>query len=177
MSTTQPHPISQEDFRRIVGRFTTGVTVVTTCTAGTLHGMTANSFASLSLDPLLVLICVDRDARMHDLLHRTGTFAITVLAADQADASVWFASPRRPTGTDQFDGFDWRPAPVTGCPVLTGGLAWLDCRITATHDGGDHTIFVGEVLALGEGSGVEPLVWHAGTYRRLQPEHPGQPTA
>ena len=166
MSTTQPQ-ISQEDFRRTVGRFTTGVTVVTTCSEGTLHGMTANSFASLSLDPLLVLICVDRAARMHDLLDENGMFAVTVLAADQTDASVWFASPSRPSGTDQFDGFDWRPGPVTGCPILTGGVAWLDCRVTAAHDGGDHTIFVAEVLGLGEGGGVEPLVWHAGGYRRL----------
>jgi flavin reductase len=169
VSAAQPSPVNPQDFRRTVGRFTTGVTVVTTCKDDTLHGMTASSFASLSLDPLLVLVCVDRTAGMHELLPETGTFAVTILSADQAEASVWFASPRRPSGTDQFDGVEWERAPVTGCPVLKGGVAWLDCRVVSAHDGGDHTIFVGEVLDLGEGGGREPLVWYSGAYQRLRP--------
>jgi flavin reductase len=165
---TSPAAPSAEAFRRTVGLFTTGVTVVTTCHEGTLHGMTANAFASVSLDPLLVLVCVDRSAGMHDLLPDSGTFAVSVLAAGQERESVWFASPRRPAGTDQFDAVDWQPAPVGGCPVLTGAVAWLDCRVTEMHAAGDHTIFLGEVVALGTGDGVAPLIYFGGGYRALE---------
>lgn len=174
MSAPQPAvpPPTPEAFRRAMGRFATGVTVVATCLDDVVHGMTANAFASVSLDPLLVLVCVDRTAGMHDLLPRSGRFAVTVLAADQADASIWFASPRRPAGTDQFDGVAWAPAPVTGCPIVAGGVAWFDCRLNATHPAGDHTIYVGEVLAVGEGPVDDPLVWFDGGYRALE-EHAG----
>jgi flavin reductase len=158
---------SQRAFRDIAGRFTTGVTVIATCSGEILHGMTANAFASVSLDPLLVLVCVDRTAGMHELLPESRTFAVSILAAEQAAASVWFASRRRPHGTDQFDGVEWTPAPITGCPVLTGCVAWMDCRLVAAHPAGDHTVFVAEVVDLGEGTGVEPLVWFGGGYRTL----------
>jgi flavin reductase len=163
---TARHP-TPEAFRRTVGLFATGVTVVTTCHEGILHGMTANAFCSISLEPLLVLVSVGREAGMHDLLPRSGTFAITVLAAGQEQESAWFASPRRPAGTDQFDGVDWAPAPHSGCPLLTGGLAWLDCRLTDVHEAGDHSLFLGEVLDLGTGRGTEPLLYFGGAYRSL----------
>jgi flavin reductase len=171
--TTPPDPaISPDVFRRTVGLFATGVTVVTTCHDGILHGMTANAFASVSLDPLLVLVCVDRQAGMHDLLPTSGRFAVSVLAAGQERESTWFASPRRPAGTDQFDDVDWRPAPASGCPILTGGVAWLDCRVTELHPGGDHSIFLGEVVDLGTGEGVEPLLYFGGGYRALAAADP-----
>jgi flavin reductase len=162
--TTPPTP---EEYRRAVGRFATGVTVVATCHGDILHGMTANAFTSVSLDPLLVLVCVDREAGMHGLLPQSGRFAISILAAGQESESIWFASPRRPSGTDQFDEVDWEPAPVTGCPVVAGSVAWLDCRLTDAHEAGDHTIYIGEVLAVGPGEGAEPLVYYESGYHGL----------
>jgi flavin reductase len=166
---TTPPP-TPDEFRHAVGRFATGVTVVASCHGDILHGMTANAFASVSLDPLLVLVCVDRSAGMHDLLPAAGTFAVSVLAADQQGESIWFASPRRPAGTDQFDDVAWSRAPVTGCPVLEGSVAWLDCRLVASHEAGDHTIYVGEVLAVGHDPDREPLLYYASSYRSVAPE-------
>jgi flavin reductase len=159
--------IDLEEFRRTLGLFATGVTVITTRHDDILHGMTANAFASLSLDPALVLVCVDQEARMHELLPRAKTFAVTVLAAEQEHLSEWFAYSRRPTGQDQFHEVDWRAAPATGNPILTGGLAWADCRVTETHAGGDHSIFLGEVLDLGVLRDGDPLLFFAGRYHRL----------
>lgn len=163
-----PRELSPDEFRRTLSSFATGVTVVTTTVGGILHGMTANAFASVSLDPLLVLVCVDRTAGMHELLPRARAFAVTVLAADQIELSVWFASRRRPSGQDQFSGIGWHPAPVTGCPVLSGGLAFVDCRLTTVHDGGDHSIFLGRVVELGGlRQDARPLIWYGGGYHRL----------
>lgn len=155
-------------FRRTVGLFASGVTVVTTQVDGILHGMTANAFCSVSLDPLLVLVCVDREAGLHGLLQRASGFAVTVLAAGQEDTSRWFASSRRPAGQDQFDAQRWRPAPHTGAPVLTDGLAYLDCRRFQSHEAGDHTICIGEVLDVGTLDGEDPLIWYQGAYGHLQ---------
>lgn len=159
--------VDAAEFRRTVGLFASGVTVVTTQVDGILHGMTANAFCSVSLDPLLVLVCVNREAGLHGLLERSGQFAITVLAAGQEGVSRWFASSRRPAGQDQFDDQRWRPAPHTGAPVLTDGLAYLDCRLHQAHQAGDHTVCIGQVLALGPLDGTEPLVWYQGRYAGL----------
>ena len=155
------------EYRRTAGLFATGVTVVTTAVDDILHGMTANAFASLSLDPLLVLVCVDRRAGLHELLVRAGAFAVTILAEDQEATARWFASPHRPDGRDQFDGWDWVPGPSSGSPLLQGGSAYLDCRLRTVHDGGDHSIFLGSVHALGPLGGGAPLLWYDGAYRRL----------
>ena len=148
--------------------FATGVTVVSTNVDGVLHGMTANAFASVSLDPLLVLVCVDREAGMHGLLPEAQGFAVTVLSAEQEELSAWFASSDRPGGADQFADLSWEPAPVSGSPVLCEGVAYVDCRVTERHAGGDHSIFLGEVVDLGvlrpDG---EPLLYFGGRYRRL----------
>lgn len=154
-------------FRTVAGRFATGVTVVSTAAGETVHAMTVNAFASLSLDPLLVLVCLDRDATMHELLGRSGSFAVTVLARQQERLSLHFASSGRPQGHGQFEDVPWRPSPVSGAPLLEGGLAWMDCTVTAVHDGGDHSIFVGRVDDMGLGEPDEPLVFFAGGYRRL----------
>lgn len=159
--------VDADEFRRTVGLFASGVTVVTTHVDGILHGMTANAFCSVSLDPLLVLVCVDREAGLHGLLERSARFAVTVLAAGQEDASRWFASKRRPGGQDQFDHHRWRPAPQTGAPVLTDGLAYLDCRLHQAHQAGDHTVCIGEVLDVGALDGTEPLIWYGGRYTGL----------
>ncbi len=148
--------------------FATGVTVVTTNVGGVVHGMTANAFASVSLDPLLVLVCVDRQASMHGLLPQAEGFAVTILSAEQQRLSGWFASGERPTGEDQFAGISWHPAPVTGCPVLSEGVAFVDCLVHERHEGGDHSIFLGRVVDLGAlRTDVDPLLFYAGAYRRL----------
>lgn len=162
--------IDASAFRRTAGLFATGVTVVTTHSEGTLHAMTANAFCSVSLDPLLVLVCIDVQTRMHTLLPRSGSFAVTVLSAEQERLARWFASSARPLGEAQFDGVPWQPAPGSGAPVLTRGLAYLDCRVTDVHPGGDHAVVLGAVMAMGELEGVEPLVWYRGGYRRLSPD-------
>jgi len=162
-----PSRVDTAAFRRTVGRFATGVTVVTTVVDGVAHGMTANAFSSLSLDPLLVLVCVDRSAGLHERVTRAGTFAICVLAEGQEALSRRFAA-RHPAGAGgQFEGVATVPAPVTGSPLLEGGLVYLECRLSAVHPGGDHSIFVGEVLAAGELGGTEPLLWFEGGYHRL----------
>ena len=160
-------PVDPVAFRTAVGRFATGVTVVTTVVDGVAHGMTANAFASVSLDPLLILVCVDRATRLHDLLPQAGSFAVTVLADAQEPVSRWFASASRLPGDDQFAGIPWHPAPGSGAPILDEGLAWLDCRLHAVHDGGDHVIFVGEVTGLGLLTDDPPLLWFSGRYRHI----------
>lgn len=163
--------ISADEFRRTVGMFATGVTVVSTNVDGVVHGMTANAFASVSLDPLLVLICVDREAGMHALLPEAGAFAATILSAEQEDLSAWFASGDRPAGHDQFGDVAWDPAPVTGSPVLCDGVAYVDCRVTERHEGGDHSIFLAEVVDLGVlRPDADPLLYYGGRYRRLLAE-------
>ncbi|QFZ24546.1 flavin reductase family protein [Saccharothrix syringae] len=148
--------------------FATGITVLTT--GGEFaHGMTANAFSSVSLDPPLVMCCVARTAVMHSAITGAGHFAVSILGADQESTARYFADRRRPRGPGQFTGVDWRPGPHTGAPLLGGASAWLECRLTHAHEGGDHTIFVGEVLAAGAAPGAGPLLFFGGGYRRVAP--------
>jgi flavin reductase (DIM6/NTAB) family NADH-FMN oxidoreductase RutF len=155
-------------FKAALGRFATGITVVTTLQDGVPHAMTANAFTSVSLDPPLVLVCVDKGVRMHDAILACGSWAASVLTADQRELAERFARSGREL-LSQFDGVPTYPAPKTGCPVIENALSWLECRTWATHDGGDHTIVVGEVLSLGvhDLSAPDALVYLAGGYRKL----------
>lgn len=163
-------PLDPEVFRETMGRFTTGVTVVTTATP---HGMTANAVASVSLDPLLVLVCVDRTAAMADQLPRAAVFGVSMLAADQEDLSWRFADPDREFGASEFDGVEVAHG-VTGVPLLVGALATLECEVEEVHPGGDHVIVVGRVLAAEVGRDAPPLTWFRSTYGTLDPpEHVG----
>ncbi len=161
-------PVDPADFRAVLGRFTTGITVVTTLQDGVPHAMTASAFTSVSLDPPLVLVCVDKGVRMHDAILSCGSWAASVLAADQQPLAERYARSGRDLFT-QFDGVPTVAAPKTGCPVITGSLSWLECRTWAVYDGGDHTIVVGEVLSLGldDPAGPEALVYLTGGYRRI----------
>ena len=159
--------LDSERFRQVAGRFATGVTVVTTVGEGAVRGMTVNAFASVSLDPLLVLVSVDRQASMHELIERHGVFAVTVLSAEQEALSRYFASPGRAEGAAQFADVACDAAPSSGSPVIRGGLAWLDCRVAAAHAAGDHTLFVGEVVVLGGPFEGEPLVFYGTDYFTL----------
>jgi flavin reductase (DIM6/NTAB) family NADH-FMN oxidoreductase RutF len=163
-----PSDPTSREFRDSVGTFTTGITVVTARSERAGHGMTANAFASVSLDPLLVLVCVVREAMMHKVLEEVGRFAVSVLAADQEDLARYFSDSGRPSGMAQFLPVAWRPGPVTGAPLLEGALAWLECDVEAAYPGGDHSVFLGRVRwverARPDG---DPLLYFGGRYRRL----------
>jgi flavin reductase (DIM6/NTAB) family NADH-FMN oxidoreductase RutF len=157
-------------FRAAMGSFPTGVTVVTvTSDDGTMHGMTVNSFSSVSLDPTLVLVCLNETSRGVGLIERAGAFAVNVLSAGQQDVSRWFANRHRPAGSTMFDGVPFEPG-VTGCPVLAGAVASFDCRLRQSHRAGDHLIVLGEVVALVHRPDLAPLIFHAGTYKSLEHE-------
>jgi flavin reductase (DIM6/NTAB) family NADH-FMN oxidoreductase RutF len=152
--------------RRAMGTFATGVTVVTVGGA-TPHGMTANSFTSVSLDPPLLLVCVQREAIMHSSLAAAGLFAVSVLGASQERVARHFANGRRPLGKEQFDFVDWRPGPLTGAPLIVGALAWFECELGRCYDGGDHTIFLGNLLWLDHQSGQDALLFLHGRFGQL----------
>ena len=155
-------------FREAMGEFPTGVTVVTVASGhGTMHGMTVNSFSSVSLDPMLVLVCLNETSCGLGLIERAGAFAVNVLSAGQQDVSRRFANRDRPPGPAMFDGVPFEPG-VTGCPVLAGTTASFDCRLRQSHRAGDHLIVLGEVVALVHRPQLEPLVFHAGTYKALE---------
>ncbi len=160
---------TSEAFRRTMARFATGVTVMTTTVDGEPHGMTANAVSSVSLEPLLVLVCVERGTAMCDLLDVSGVFALSILAADQVELSTRFADPKRGSGAGQFEGVATSVA-ETGAPLLDGVVGWIDCRVWATYDGGDHHIVVGEVQAIGVGEGDrDALVYFRSTYTTTAP--------
>jgi flavin reductase (DIM6/NTAB) family NADH-FMN oxidoreductase RutF len=148
--------------RRIFGRFATGVTVVTTRRGDQLHGMTANAVTSLSLDPPLVLVAVDKRAGIHPVLHEGQCFALSILAADHEHLSRRFAR----SGPKEFGDLNVTTA-VTGAPILADALAWVDCRIVEVLPGGDHDIFIGEILAGGHKEHGQPLLYFAGKYRKI----------
>lgn len=155
------------EHRRVVGRFATGVTVVTTVLDGVRHAMTCNSFTSVSLDPVLVLFCADKTARFHDAVLDTGHWAVSVLGRAHVQASRAFAARGRDLDR-QWEGVGAVPGAVTGAPVLAGVLAALECRTVRTMDAGDHTVVLGEVLALSEPDpDADPLLYFGGRYRTL----------
>lgn len=153
--------IEQDTFRRVLGHFASGVTVVTVAHENTLHGITVSSFASLSLHPPLVLICIDKLVGSHATLQAAGHFAVNILAEDGEDLSRHFAS-REP---DKFKGIAYQPG-SNGDPLLDKALATIECRITQQADGGDHTIFMGEVLAAATKPG-KPLIYYRSGYHEL----------
>ena len=155
-------------FRRVAGTFATGVTVVTVeREPGQVHGMTANSFTSVSLDPLLVSVCVDHDARLLSFLKAQRRFGVSILGVGQQELSQHFAKGEQTPEAEQRLGirFVWTP---DGVPLLEEALAHLACIVVAEYPAGDHTIFVGEVDSMDCREG-EPLLFHRGQYRRLAP--------
>jgi flavin reductase (DIM6/NTAB) family NADH-FMN oxidoreductase RutF len=159
--------LSPELFRRVMGSFATGVTVVTVQREpGKVHGMTANSFTSVSLDPLLILVCVDQNAQLLSFLKNARRFGVNILRSDQQALSEHFAKPHPPPEEERQLNvqFEWAPS---GIPLLAGSLAQLTCNVAAQYMAGDHTIFIGEVESMREGDG-EPLLYHRRKYRELQ---------
>lgn len=149
-------------FRQLMGRFTTGVVVLTARTAdGRQQGMTVNSLASVSLEPPLILVSIDHQADMHQTLTTTPHFALNILAAPQEGISRRFAGNRE----GRFDGIGWQPSPL-GLVWIDGALAHLECERVALHEAGDHTILVGKILAGATGDG-RPLCYYRGGYASL----------
>jgi N-acetyl-1-D-myo-inositol-2-amino-2-deoxy-alpha-D-glucopyranoside deacetylase len=160
---------SPDAFRAAMGRFLTGVAVMTTEVDGAPHGMTANAISSVSLTPPLVLVCVERTAHMADAVAAAGRFALSFLSEDQAALSDRFADPSRGEGEVEFAGVEYRTA-ATGARVLAGVTGFVDCRVASITVAGDHLIVVGEVVALGTGGeAAAPLAYFRGGYGGYRP--------
>jgi flavin reductase (DIM6/NTAB) family NADH-FMN oxidoreductase RutF len=153
------HERDPELFREVFGRFATGVAVITSAGPAGTGGMTANALCSLSLEPLLALVCFENSARTLPIVREAGRFAVNVLAAGQADLAGVFAS--KLPESEKLDGVAHRLE--HGVPVIDGSLAWAVCLLRELIAGGDHTIGIGEVIAMGLGAG-DPLLWYAGRY-------------
>lgn len=152
-------------FRRVLGHFPTGVTVVAAAPDGRPAGMTVGSFFSISLDPPLVGFCVDRGSSSWPDIEPAGAFAVSVLGAGQSDVSNHFAR----TAGDRFDGVAWR-AGITGSPILEDALAHIECATEQVVDAGDHWIVIGRVVDLDVGRDGTPLLFFKGGYGRFEPE-------
>ena len=160
--------VDADAYRRVVGHFATGVTVVTTCDDGRHVAMTANSFTSVSLDPVLVLVAIDKRARFHASVLSSSAFAVNVLASDQEDVSRWFAQRGRPDDHEQIERWPFRVGSASGAAIFDGVLAALECTAWATYDGGDHTLLVGSVVDMTtERPDAAPLLYFKGAYRSL----------
>lgn len=154
--------VDPQAFRNALRRFASGVTIVTVGHNGELHGMTASSFASVSLEPPLILVCLDRESRTRALILEKGSFAVNILSGDQEEVSRSFS--RR--GIKPFDRLAHRMG-TRGDPVLDGAIAWIECRLDQMIEAGDHDIFVGEVLACDDRPG-NPLLYYDQAYRSLK---------
>ena len=163
--TTGRTTFSGQEFRQAVGSFATGVTVLSVG-GEDIHGMTANAFTSVSLDPPSVLCCVAHSAVMYKAITSAGHFGVSIMEAGQEGLARFFADKKRPLGPSQFTGVDWVPGPRTGAPLLSGSLAWLECELSAAHDIGDHTVFIGDVVASSRGDGADGLVFFGGAFHR-----------
>jgi flavin reductase (DIM6/NTAB) family NADH-FMN oxidoreductase RutF len=157
--------IEPAEFRRVLGHWATGVTIIATVTpAGEPCGLTANAFASVSLEPPLVLVCLEHGADTCAALLNADVFSVNFLSADSEAISRRFAGSDVP---GKFRDVTYRRG-ASGAPILEDALAWVDCRVHATHESGDHTIFVGAVLDAGARDG-DPLLYFRGRYGRLAP--------
>jgi flavin reductase (DIM6/NTAB) family NADH-FMN oxidoreductase RutF len=160
------HDAERRRFRDLMARFATGVSVVAARHGPLLAGMTANAIATISIDPPLMMASIAQKAETHGAIIGSHAFAISILAEDQQALAECFALPTTAEKLTGFCGATWHEA-ETGSPVLDGALAFFDCRLSARHDGGDHTIFIGEIVAAGFREDAEPLLWYASGYHRL----------
>ncbi len=160
-------PTDWNTFREAMRRFATGVAIMTVRDGNAIHGMTANAFTSVSKDPMLMLVCVMKDSITHDMVSRGKNFALNILGAHQRHLAQRFAKQIVPP-LDPFFDIQHHPA-VTGAPIFDDCASYVDCHVAAAHDGGDHTIFVGQVEAAGLGKSREPLLlWVHGDYHSVE---------
>jgi flavin reductase len=157
---------SATEFRKAMGSFATGVTIITVDLGGEVHGMTANAVASVSLNPLMVLVCVDQTASTHAHLHARKRFGINVLSAEQRSLSEYYARAERSQEQAEREAGARFDRTAHGTPVLHGALAYLECRLSHAQEAGDHTIFIAEVEAVVVRPGP-PLLFFQGKYRQI----------
>jgi len=158
-------PVTADEYRNAMSRFASGVTVVSTKDAeGKLHGITVSAFCSVSLTPPMVLICIEKITTSHHAFEESGVFVVNILSSSQSWVSEKFADPL----TDKFEGVDFTIG-LEGVPILVDALASLECRITFSYHGGDHSIFVGQVENVNVGEG-EPLIYFQGGYGTIAGE-------
>lgn len=151
--------MDDRQFRTAMGKFATGVTVIATEVDGNVHGMTANAFMSVSLDPRLVVISIGEKARILEKVKQSKTFSVNILAANQQELSMIFAGQLKEHREVEFDRLD-------GKPVLNGAVAQIACEVSAEHLEGDHTLFIGKVTDI-HLEDAEPLIFYSGKYRAL----------
>jgi len=150
----------------LMGHFATGVTVVAARHGPLLAGMTANAIATISVDPPILMASIARKAETHGAIIGSHAFSVSVMADDQQALAECFAERTTATKLTRFCDAAWHEA-ETGSPILEGALAYFDCRLSERHDGGDHTIFLGEIVAAGYREDTAPLLWYGSAYRRL----------
>lgn len=163
-----PAGIDPRLFRRVFGRFATGVTIITTTAGGHDHAMTANSVTSVSIEPLQVLACVHVDSRFHDAVLASGVWGVSILPSSARGTADWLATRGRPLH-GQLERVPFTRGAQTGVPLLDDALAHLECRTTAVHPAGDHAIVVGQVVGLAATDEPNPaLIFYRGEYRSLE---------
>jgi flavin reductase (DIM6/NTAB) family NADH-FMN oxidoreductase RutF len=156
-------PITREQFFSLMASFASSVTVITSKGPdGVIRGLTATAFSSVSLDPRLCMVGVDNRSESVATITESGTFVVNILANDQEEISRRFASKL----PDKYEGIAYRLGPETGAPILEGVLAWIECKVYEVAAGGDHTIFIGEILD-GTANEGTPLLYFRGQYRQL----------
>lgn len=158
----------QVQLRAMMARFATGVAVVAARHGPLLAGMTANAIASVSIDPPLMVASISRKSETHVAIVGSHSYAVSVLADDQRALADCFAQSTTAGKLQRFCDAAWHEA-ETGSPILEGAIAFFDCRLVAQQPGGDHSLFVGEIVAAGFDEGAEPLIWYGSRYRRLAP--------
>ncbi len=157
--------VEPETLRRVMRSWATGISIVSSADEQLRHGMTVTSFTSVSLDPPLVLVSLERSTRTHGLVKRSGIFAVTLLREGQQSVSHRFGGWET-EHTNRYDGLSTRTE-VTGSPILRDCLAYLDCRVVSDYDAGNHTVFIGEVLKAESTDGADPLLYFDRSYRQL----------
>ena len=176
MASTPMTDEQQRAVRSMMGRFTTGVTIVAARHGPLLAGMTANAIASISVDPPLLMASINRRSETHVAVVGSHSFAVSVLGADQQPIAECFALPTTAAKLQRFCDAPWHEA-ETGSPILDGAIAYFDCRIIDSHPAGTHTLFVGEIVSAGYEDGGEPLLWFGSRYRRIAPADMEEPQA
>jgi len=157
--------IARDALRRVLGTYATGVSIVMTKSRGTIHGLTVNSFTSVSLDPPLILVCIDRMTATYPLMKESRIFSVNILSNVQESLSKLFSDPGNKSS--MLQGLEYREE-VTGAPILLGVLGFLDCSVEATYQWGDHDIFLAKVEKFGLGTEADPLLYYRGGYRSLR---------
>jgi len=159
-------PAVEDQFREIMSRFVTGVTIVTSCHSNEVHGLTCNAFCSISLHPPTILVSISTNTRSDRLMRQSKVLAVNVLSDSQTELSNRFAGRHKHKEADRFEGFQWRKG-VTGAPIFEGTQAYLDCKVVNAFESGDHTLFVAEVLDSGVQETLSPLIFYRSEYMTL----------